>query len=966
MSLVMWLGQMISQVETCDPNGITTHPEGPVNPIAPSEEWLNSFNWYANDGVSLLQYALHDMLVENPNQFNMSHPYSDQNAYSYLTYPELQDLDMYPEDGWELISVNLGSFPNGELLSEDTPALQSEYSEIPYLLLYNKQRGIIRLFANTLTGLMGNFDSVLITLGFESWNSESSTAGLLRHQKGFDLALDQPTQTLKVSSVVAHPNNSMKWFQADFQVGYDPCTCFYRSDIRINFTFIKESYINMTSNSLSQNIPLLDANGHSLIPNDFLASVEYNNNNFAGSGVVIYNNMTSMIDQYIERLEYVKNYNTQVDAQNKSVKRKLAILKAFKFVVLGTNDLWVSGALAEDVQEFAREIVSQIGFDGSQVKIDRASLLKMTEDALGEGFKWLNKQFTTQEKLPTPTIPTATLGQATFSGQIADSLFIQGPKMFNPGTYPNGTGNVAINPHNYPVYNEILGLFALLETPKLEFYSKGFASVTESANNYSNQAIYLPQGYINTDCNNDGYQTDNLFIGRTSNLTSYSESKFRLSEPLKFKFNPAVNIDLEGISIKAALVVRANTPEHPPGHAFSIDGYELPEYHYFRLNPIGTNANWNIHFYNSDFSELGAPNNFDNPFDMSTPFVDLSVFNNVVAGVQFYTTSSWVDNISYHEGQGENQYWADKGICEYQYPFELANEELIDYAAQMNLLTNIRFELKLMVTMPFDSPGHSGQYNSSVQVFTYEIPSENITHITGELPVPFSINNSPYQGSLSDNISIGSKIWTEGDFNFYGGTIDGNAEYEIRPYAISTIEITGDQSRDADVSNITLTARDEIIVHGECILPNGFNLVINEFNNITETPTTQVSNEYLGSYCQNSLSNAYNANEPSRGLTASAVNKPMIPERNISRNSFSLFPNPASTELSISFINALNVQVIQVYSSMGKLVKEISKSDIGIDMIIKYDLSNLASGAYYLKCMFRDGTYGVRDFAVIK
>jgi hypothetical protein len=215
---LIWLGA-IGQV--CTNQGTSTHPDSPLAPTAPQpnpEHWLNTFNWYDDDGSSLLNFFMYDLYTYSENQTSMTNPYSNVNSlYPHLTNVPLDLKDFRPENGWELISVNLGSFPNGELLS-DHPPLQSSFPQIPYLLLYNKNRGILRLFANSLTGIENGFDHVVVTIRF--MNPETEVSGLLRHYNGIDQALDKPTYITTVSSLVKHPNNSQHWFQADFQVGY--------------------------------------------------------------------------------------------------------------------------------------------------------------------------------------------------------------------------------------------------------------------------------------------------------------------------------------------------------------------------------------------------------------------------------------------------------------------------------------------------------------------------------------------------------------------------------------------------------------------------------------------------------------------------------------------------------------------------------------------------------------------------
>ncbi len=151
-----------------------------------------------------------------------------------------------------------------------------------------------------------------------------------------------------------HPNNSALWFHADFQVGYDPCTCWNQSDIRINFTFIDTQDIRMSSRGIYLDVPILDASSNEYIENDFLTGVDYSDG-WAGSGMVIYNTMDRMIDDYITRLEYVKAQNLEISANNDRVNRKLAIMKVFKDVIISGGSALITGSLALDVTNNAAE-----------------------------------------------------------------------------------------------------------------------------------------------------------------------------------------------------------------------------------------------------------------------------------------------------------------------------------------------------------------------------------------------------------------------------------------------------------------------------------------------------------------------------------------------------------------------------------------------------------------------------------
>jgi hypothetical protein len=145
--LIILISARCLQAQICSDQGTSTNPDSPSSPTAPlpnPEHWLNTFNWYDNDGSSLINFAIYDLFTYSDNQTSMPNPYSqDIGVYSHLTNVPLELKDFHPENGWELLSVNLGAYPNGEVLT-DHPPLQSNFSQTPYLLLYSRLEKSIR------------------------------------------------------------------------------------------------------------------------------------------------------------------------------------------------------------------------------------------------------------------------------------------------------------------------------------------------------------------------------------------------------------------------------------------------------------------------------------------------------------------------------------------------------------------------------------------------------------------------------------------------------------------------------------------------------------------------------------------------------------------------------------------------------------------------------------------------------
>ena len=61
-----------------------------------------------------------------------------------------------------------------------------------------------------------------------------------------------------------------------------------------------------------------------------------------------------------------------------------------------------------------------------------------------------------------------------FTGTTSNSTTIDGPAFYSPGTYgSDGTGNpVLSSSFDYPIYNDVVGTFALLESPKINISEK--------------------------------------------------------------------------------------------------------------------------------------------------------------------------------------------------------------------------------------------------------------------------------------------------------------------------------------------------------------------------------------------------------------------------------------------------------------------------------------------------------------
>jgi hypothetical protein len=99
-------------------------------------------------------------------------------------------------------------------------------------------------------------------------------------------------------------------------------------------------------------------------------------------------------------------------------------------------------------------------------------------------------------------------------------------------------------------------------------------------------------------------------------------------------------------------------------------------------------------------------------------------------------------------------------------------------------------------------------------------------------------------------------------------------------------------------------------------------------------------------------------------LAVSYGNKPLFtPIESVNaESSFSLFPNPASTNINITVKQFMAPATITIYGIEGKLVRA---GQIMQEPVAQVDLSTLNAGVYLCKLTFNDGTALVKRFTVL-
>ncbi|MFN5004109.1 MAG: T9SS type A sorting domain-containing protein [Bacteroidota bacterium] len=433
----------------CDKKGITTNPSAPINPEATTTDGrLNNFDWRN------LLYNINSSNTPSP----IDAPFNQAN--NTLVNHFLNNRDNSPDDGWELIKHDLGfNYDGSPRVAVGTI----------FLVLYNKYRGTLRVF------LQGNrnpaYNGAEITVYFLSGQKQSS----ILNNASKIWALDKYSQD-SLKSVSPYNNDQGRWFYADFYMSYDPCTCFYESTLAVKTFLISKSNIQLSGSlvgtitpanltSISNNAGTVADNKHSFDAKGLF--------NTAKKAIKTYNDFSSFASDQFKAIENEGKTNLQIKAEElirkNSIDKLQDAIKKSDFLKAGLKVAPFIGAAVDLVDFF-----------------------------VGGG------KSAPQEVTITPMAINATLN---LKGTLTSTFEYNAITFYTPGSKNAQLKNVA----DYPKYNEVLGVFSLLRTPKaftkddiFEDYGDSFFCQSKFFQMTSNiQYVINPAA---------GYRTDNVEI----------------------------------------------------------------------------------------------------------------------------------------------------------------------------------------------------------------------------------------------------------------------------------------------------------------------------------------------------------------------------------------------------------------------------------------------------------------------
>ncbi|MBS1680639.1 MAG: T9SS type A sorting domain-containing protein [Bacteroidetes bacterium] len=181
----------------------------------------------------------------------------------------------------------------------------------------------------------------------------------------------------------------------------------------------------------------------------------------------------------------------------------------------------------------------------------------------------------------------------------ATTIYIANPGSLNSNNKPEYNDGVPPRPVpmdvDYPIYNEVLGTFALLESPYIISYH------TASDLPFCRDENGLPT------------------------ISQYTDS-FQIASDIKYVFNPALNIDIDKTTIKAAIILKVNE---------GIPSCEEAKYNidYSDLSPD------NLEFISEATKNGITTDKYISPF---IPIDRLNSFSAGISGVGYYVQKIYV------------------------------------------------------------------------------------------------------------------------------------------------------------------------------------------------------------------------------------------------------------------------------------------------------------------------------------
>lgn len=493
---------------------ISTDPRNPSNTDRPAFE--NSFYWFPNNGNN---HSNFEIITPGATYPNINSPFwAIPTTLPVGQIADQQLSDFYPEDGWELLKVNFGKHNDG--------TQRSILPNMPYMALYNKYSGTIR-FVGMWPNVSNSWQIIRFKVSIPSNRISPDDSGdpldasnLLSIQGEAAQPLDQKTEENVYEIITEFPgiSNAGYFFWFDLPVAYDPCIC--QNDVAIQLQASVENNWDLTikgildAQILQKGIKPSGSNHSQLVTKRIIGAAVATFGAIATQGSVV------DVGAYKDLIQVFAD-RPGIDDKTKS---QLTFLNGI-----------LSSAAEVSYDSTKLEWRNTVTGDTLSNK-DWEKLFSGLGSFLNSGVDF----FSPTEKAGQPrssVVGTITAtGTATLNIPSGDIVYwgVPGSNLSSSLNETVTSTTSGLLPE-YPIYDNPLGTFALLNTPKIN------VKILDAVPIFS--AFYTDPISGLTECDKPYNDRLQVFFG---------------DEPIHYAFNPTLNINEELSSVKASIVIKAN------------------------------------------------------------------------------------------------------------------------------------------------------------------------------------------------------------------------------------------------------------------------------------------------------------------------------------------------------------------------------------------------------------------------
>jgi hypothetical protein len=495
-------------------------------------------------------------------------------------------------------------------------------------------------------------------------------------------------------------------------------------------------------------------------------------------------------------------------------------------------------------------------------------------------------------------------------GEAVDIIPRQMPAFFTPGTYGSvGTGSPNISsPLEYPIYNNAVGNFALLNSPKIKAFQSG--------------------------------QINHEWFSLFDQYSSWSRNyQFQLANDIYYAIND-VNVKSHNISV--AFEIKGDV-EHLNQEFYPIYSYlDYPNSINVKSNDVNTDEYYPIFVQQSKGYNGGA--NFCiltfESQNLCTPeLYELPNQNYNKDALTFVTDYLPLDAVS--------PLVFSVGIVNQYFDMDYGNDD-VDPMVHGRSLENITLKMKLIVDIEFEDLDENGDNVTQTLEFTYDV--NDIEWVT--TPLETDLANSPINYShYQENLVLGTT-------DFDGSPVDGcklvGTHYTCHGW--DNVIISGDLTT-SNGYTVDILGANEVTVVGESNVSPEIVLDIQTLLDYSE-PMPRADLAFVRDFCNNELGEGfptYEANKPNKSALQEyeAFNNRPQYEDQFELLSVHLYPVPASNVLYVSTTAALTNEQIVIVDLSGRTIElPVRKTD---DRNFEINTSGLSAGSYYLSLSSNEG-----------